>query len=460
MSIQEKVLNLYRTVVSRFYKCKPDIQINGRAFNSTVLFSLIAFINQRNVLLYGEFGSGKTSICELIASMLSGMPIPAVLTAELRGSPDITEEKIVGFYDLAKLNQGKNRVNWSPFVKFPGSNVVDEINRCPEIKQSLLLEGVRTGTWLYAGNVLSTGQKTLYATINYEGVGGSFNLIPALKDRFAYGLEASYPGVMNALGISLEETDSILREAGFYDYVDEALNILNQPNYSKEDLLEFTEKFKRHLQKREINTLTHKELKKAREEIQEIGLTGEAEKFLSYFISSTNYCMRTGQKRTSVLGNSTGTHGDCPEDCRLYGNACSYVTNCGSRRKEKDLVKASQILAFLFQRPEVEVEFLKVAAPFVLMHRTEFSRNFLDQLKGQKREVPLQLMAAREFINKISQEYKEWDDLAEEIRKINISEYKEKSLSIGVQDISIEEIPHPYGQDYLKSVAARKLSEI
>lgn len=453
MSIQEKVFNLYRIITERFYKCKPDVQIKGKMFNSTVLFNLIAFINHQNSLLYGEYGNGKTTSAELITSLLSGMPIPAVLTAELRGSPDITEEKIVGFYDLAELNRGRNKVNWSPFIKFPGGCVADEINRCPEIKQSLLLEGCRTGTWNYAGQTFIGGKKTLYATINYEDVGGSFSLIPALKDRFAYGLEARYPGVLKALEISCQDTERNLVEAGLYDWSDEAIDLLNQ-GYSKQAIDDFTYEFKKHIeQEGKISTLHQEELDKAREAIEAIDLSSEAEKWLSYFISSTNYCMRTWQKRTSVLGNSTGTHGDCPEDCKLYGNACSYVAS-GSRRKEKDLVRASRALAFLFQQPEVEVEFLQVAAPYILMHRTEFSQHLLDKLKGQKREVPLQLMAAREFIDKISQEYKE--GLGKEIRKINI---KEESLSNGVQDISIEEIPHPYGQDYLKSVAARKLSE-
>ena len=85
----------------------------------------------------------------------------------MSGHPEQTEEKIVGRPNLGALNRGDEEVVWSAFSVLP-VKVVDEINRLPETKQSLILNGVDRGNWTYLNQVQINEEYCLFATTNYQ----------------------------------------------------------------------------------------------------------------------------------------------------------------------------------------------------------------------------------------------------------------------------------------------------
>lgn len=451
--LHKKVLGLYEKILTDFYKAKEDLEINGRRFSSTLLLELIGFINRANSIIFGDYGQGKTTSAEVVGSIMAGMPYPVVVSSEVRGSPEITEEKLLGRVHLGQLQQGIELVLWSSFVKSP-IHIVDEITRIPEIKQSMILEGIRTGRWLYLGQLLETGRTPLYATANFEDLtGGSFELIPALMDRFALGLDSAYPGVRKSLQLAFEEElDAKVERAGLAERTDEALELLRS-EYDREALREFTEDFKRHLEEHGFTPLYADELDQARREIQLIPLSQQAERFMGFTISILNFCPRTEQKRHAGFGENGSAQGCCSQDCPFYDTACSRVVDGGSRRQERDIIQTARALAWILGEDRVGVEHLRAVAPFNLWHRRAFARDYLSKLAGQKRVYPLKLEAAHRFVEEIYEEFEERQDLTEYIYENESKLRGQDSVSIWKQtDVDPGKL-HPHYRDLLSGEA-------
>ena len=457
MTPQEKMLKLYQRIRDDFYRCREDLIVAGRAFNSTLLLVMSSFLLQVNVILFGDYGQGKTSVAELVAAIMAGLPYPAVIASEVRGSPEITEEKLIGRLHLGKLQQGEEVVLWSTFVKAP-VHIIDEIVRIPPIKQAFILEGARTGRWLYLGQLLDTGRTPLFATANVEDLsGGSFTLIPALADRFAIGLDALYPRVQATLELAIgSDLEEKLAQAGLMDHAGEAIALLTSSDYDRERLLRFMEGFKRHLERHGFTPLYAPELETARGEIQGMPLSERAKQFLGLLISSLNFCLKMGQKRGAGFGEGEGAQRECPKDCPHYDTPCSWVLGGGSRRQEHELVQLARTLAWLLGAEQVEPEHLRAVAPFVLWHRRSFSRTLLAKVEARQRLYPVKLEAARLFVEEVYREFSEMKELLDYAHE-NLPELKRRFaegdgradlLELGQRHVRLVELP-PYIQDLL-----------
>ncbi|MEM3373226.1 MAG: hypothetical protein QXF76_03355, partial [Candidatus Anstonellales archaeon] len=65
---------------------------------------------------------------------------------------------------------------------------IDELNRFTSESLAMLLQGIDTGIWIYAGFPLRIKDRVVFATINYPDEGNS-PLITPIIDRFAMVLE-------------------------------------------------------------------------------------------------------------------------------------------------------------------------------------------------------------------------------------------------------------------------------
>lgn len=455
--LQAKVLQLYSRVREDLYRCREDLIIDGRKFSSTLLLVMVGFLNKVNVILFGNYGQGKTTIAELIAAIMAGMPYPAVIASEIRGSPELTEEKLIGRLHLGELQRGREVILWSTFVKAP-VHIIDEIVRIPPIKQAFILEGARTGRWLYLGQLLDTGRTSLFATANVEDLsGGSFALIPALADRFALGLDALYPRVRAMVGLALEgDLEDKLARAGLMDHAERAIDLLTAPEYDRERLLDFTEEFKRHLERHGFTPLYAAELEAARREIQGMPLSERAKRFLGLLISSLNFCLKTGQKRSTSFSEGEGAQRECPKDCPFYDTPCSWVLGGGSRRQERELVQVARTLAWLLGAERVEPEHLEAIAPFVLWHRKSFSKTLLAKVEARQRLYPVKLEAARLFVEEVHHQFSEMEELLDYVHA-NLPELKRRFaegdgradlIEWGQRRVRLVELP-PHVQDLL-----------
>lgn len=453
MTMRKKLLAVYERVGEEIYLSHEDLVIDGQRFCSTLLLELLALVTRSNVLVLGEYGTGKTTTAEVASCIMAGFPLDAVIKSELRGSPELTEEKVVGPPDLGKLNQGVLEVCWSPFVKSP-THIIDELPRIPEIKQAIILEGVRTGLWIYHGERLATARSSLIATGNYESLGGSFSICPALMDRFAIALETTYAGPQQTLAIAMgRDTAEKCSALGLNELSSQALSLLSQP-YDAVAMRSLSRQFKERLVRQGFPVLQEQEMEAARGEIGNVPFSPEAERFLMFFASAQNFCGTTGQKRSSRFGDSSEQRSQCPDDCRFARSACSYVVNGGSRRIERDLVTLSRSLAWVTGEREVALQHLVSAVPFVVWHRSQFSRNFLRELKDQERSRPLRLEAAARYAHQLEQEFTERRQVIAEVLcgiEQRPDDLVHGRVDVGGRPHKVEELPHWFLIDVCRS---------
>ena len=187
-----KIRDMYTFISERLYFNRPDLSVQGESANATLLLSLLTALIGGKALIIGEPGLGKTTAAEYICSLLYCLPLGVIWSGEVSGHPEQTEEKIVGRPNLGKLNQGEEVVVWSTFARLP-VKIVDEINRLPETKQSLILDGLERGKWEYLSQGLINDEFCLFATANYQDQGTN-TLVPPLLDRFDIVVESKHPG--------------------------------------------------------------------------------------------------------------------------------------------------------------------------------------------------------------------------------------------------------------------------
>ena len=210
--LQYKVQGLYEKISTDLYLNRDDFEANGQRYNSALLFGTLTELSKGNMLLFGEYGGGKTTSAEYLNAVFNGLPLDLVKRVAIRGNPQLTEEKMIGRPHYGKMHLGEEDVVWQHFV-LVGPKIFDEFNRIPESNQAVVLNGVDRGEWNYLNDFVSTGRQPFFATCNYADRGNN-GLIPPILDRFDVAVEAGFPGVMNALHIAQDyhnDKDQVLR---------------------------------------------------------------------------------------------------------------------------------------------------------------------------------------------------------------------------------------------------------
>jgi len=389
MKHQDKVKNLYEQIRKDFYLCRDDLTIGNDKFNSSLLFGTLTELNKGKQLLFGEYGGGKTTSAEYLHSLFHNLPIDIVRRVVIRGSPQLTQEKIIGRPNYGRMHQGQEEVVWQHFVLVP-QKIVDEFNRIPEANQAIMLDGIDRGEWSYLNEHISQSKQPFFATCNYEDRGNN-TLIPPILDRFDIATESKFPGVSNAIAISqdyYDKKDEILRNPGISD---EIVNLLNSNKPYKEirkGLSDISEKFRKELKKKGLETLTEEEFVEISKEIDEIKLDKDAVTYLSFLISELNIHPKYGQKRSNdTISGEEGPY--------LF----NLIEGSGSRREDKSIVRYSQALAWLQNLKEANLEHVLTTAPYSLWHRLRLTEDIVNRLKEDERVDPLELYALKTLLN-------------------------------------------------------------
>lgn len=385
METGQKVLNLYNAIKNNFYLCRDDLVIGKEKFNSALLFGILTELNKGKQLYFGEYGGGKTTSAEYLHSLFNSLPISVVKRAVIRGSPQLTQEKMIARPNYGKLNQGKEEVVWQHFVLVQGK-IIDEFNRIPEASQAMLLDGVDRGEFGYLNEHISTGRQPFFATCNYEDK-GSNSLIPAMLDRFDVAVESKFPGVSNSLAIAEDyysEKDKMLEDDELSRKMLEILNSGKPYEEIKKGIKELSDKFREILTKRGLETLIEEELISVNSQIKEIGLEKDALNYLSFLISELNVQPKYGQKRSNdPISNEEGSY--------LY----NLLSSSGTRREDKSLVRYAKSLAWIQGKKEADLEHVLTVAPYILWHRIRLSDDILDKLRDNERSDPLNLYVVK-----------------------------------------------------------------
>jgi MoxR-like ATPase len=379
--LQAKVRGLYDRISQDFYLCRDDFEANGERFNSALLMGSLTELNRGNMLLFGEYGGGKTTSAEYLNAVFNSLPLDLIKRVAIRGNPQLTEEKMIGRPHYGKMHQGEEDVVWQHFV-LVGPKIFDEFNRIPESNQAVVLNGVDRGEWGYLNDFVSTGPQPFFATCNYADRGNN-GLIPPILDRFDVAVESRFPGVANALHIAQDyhnEGDNTLKNSGL---TIKALEILSSgdsfANVQKklEDIAVEQSQF---LISAGFPILSAADKERIEREIKAVPLDKDAEQYLGFLVAEMNTSPKYGQKRT--IDPASTENG-------LYLPA-SFVGS-GSRREEKSIVRYAKSLAWLQDQRAVNLDHLTQVAPYVLWHRIRWTPETEQAFRDNDREDPLGL---------------------------------------------------------------------
>jgi len=392
------VRQLYDFIQSNLYFNRPDLLVGAEPFNSTLLFSLLTALIGGKALIIGEPGLGKTTATEYVGSLLYQLPVGIIWAGEVSGHPEQTEEKIIGRPDLGKLNQGQEEVVWSHFVQLP-VKIVDEINRLPETKQSMILDGVDRGNWEYLNEMILNDEYCLFATANYQDQGTN-TIIAPLLDRFDVMVESRYPGPSYAFLISQrQEKEQLLRHSELERELQEVLTQRLASEAGGARLEAFSEAFGAYLQETlQLPTLNSSSREEVRQQISAITLDQDANAYTRMLLAELAFCERHGQKRTSEV---------CEEGCHYTGYLCHRLLNCASNRLPVSLSNYAKALAWFTGAAEVGLDQMRAVGPYCLAHRARWTDAHLSLMQKDRRRDPLQIHAARKAIHEVYQRYTE-----------------------------------------------------
>ncbi len=437
---QKQVIEIYQFINDHLYFNRPDIEIKGERYNSTILFSLLTALKKGKELIIGEPGLGKTTSAEFISSLIYQFPLGVIWGSEVSGHPEQTEEKIIGRPDLGKLNRGEEDVVWTNFSQI-AVKIVDEINRLPETKQSMILDGVDRGNWEYLNKMIINDEYCLFATANYQD-GGTNTIIAPLVDRFDVMVESRYPGAnLSFLIGKTKRKDHILRHP---KYEKNLHRIFKSKMAYEKKILEVEEvcnAFGEYVEEVcGVKPLQRQHRDQIRADMENIDLDLDANAFTRMLLAEFSFCDRYGQKR--IVEN-------CEEGCHYTGYLCREIKNCASNRLPTSIKQYAQGLAWLLVDSEIDIEHVKSVIPYTLAHRVQWKDEVLSQRERTKRDDPFPIFLAKEAVKTVSQRYREQ------------SEHLKDALAVGSKIFQGEPLEplegdHPLYVEIKKEIATRR----
>ncbi len=396
--LRRKVLHIYAYLRDHLYLNRPDMTVNGEAFNSALLMSLLVGLCRGKALIIGEPGLGKTTSVEYIGALLHRIPLGTIWRGEVSGHPEQTEEKIIGRPDLGKLNMGEEAVVWSYFTLLP-VKIVDEINRLPETKQSMILNGVDRGHWEYLNDAVINREYCLFATANYQDRGTN-TIISPLMDRFDVMVESRHPGAnLAALVDANGDHETALRHAELEQAFHQVLRQRIPYEARMEELDALSDRFGHHLsQEAGIPSLAHAERCEVRHQQHAIPFDVDFNAFLRVVIAELSFCRHYGQKRSGEM---------CAEGCHFTGYLCRSIKNCLSNRFSRSTRGLCRSLAWLLGDQAVGLPHLEAVLPFTLAHRIVWKDPVVAESEKAFRNDPLEIHMARKAVREMLRRYRE-----------------------------------------------------
>jgi MoxR-like ATPase len=433
---QEKVKAIYRFLEENLYFNRPDMEIKGERVNTALLFGILTALSRGKELIIGEPGVGKTTSAEFIGSLLYQLPVGVIWGSEVSGHPEQTEEKIIGRPDLGKLNKGAEEVVWTHFSQVP-VKIVDEINRLPETKQSMILDGVDRGNWEYLNEMIINEEYCLFATANYQDQGTN-TIIPPMIDRFDILVESRHPGpnISYLVGEHWDK-ENILRHPQLERDLEEVLN-RKVPYHAKLPQVEAVcNRFGEFLDSRlGLKGLNSEERGIAHSQIRRIDFSLDASAFIRMVLAELSFCYHHGQKRSVE---------SCTEGCHYTGYFCHQIKNCASNRLPMSIRSYSQALAWFLEENEVDIEHVKAVIPYTLAHRVQWRDEYLARMEKSRRDDPFMIFLAKAAVRDILRRYDEQRDQIKEALGVGFR-------ILGGEDLEPIEGDHPVFMEIKKDL--------
>lgn len=401
--MQEKILKLYEIISSDLYFGDENLFLEEDSYDPVTLFGIFTLLLDGKEIIFGGYGSGKTTSSERMAALIKGLPLEFVQATTIHGHPEQTEEKIKAVLDLGRLQQeGKEIVRWK-ITAYSPVVIIDEINRLPVGKQNMILNEVDRNIWSYRGETLIVkNPKAFFATINYHDT-GTTKLIPPLSDRFDIAVETGALNPIRKRAVRRGIDDDFLRDSFL---TKEMIKFISSHNHTHEVkvVAEFidrsTEEFKKEIEKRcrnngiDLYIPKRHETLEIKREISNIEVSDDAELFLDY-ISQEVYC------QYSSIKDFSRCHG-----CHYYNFLCSDLYSL-SNRAEQSLLKYAKAIAWLRKEKEINLEQLITTLPYVLWHRVIISDRKISEIRQIEKNTSDNFHAIKELVSEVR---KRWDE--------------------------------------------------
>lgn len=351
-----------------------------------------ALVDRGTMLLYGGHGGGKTTLAKYLGQIFYKLSKDEIEDCILRGHPQLTEEKILGSLDIAQLTRAKELnddkkvdVIWNTFVD-SSWKIIDELNRLSPYAQNILLSLLAESSVKYHNESKRLPNFSLYATMNPKDEGNFMMSLPFL-DRFALALPITMP-----------------------DY--ESLSTIGRKDKSskQDDLSNYLKGF---------------DLKSVQDEIKALPYSDDAELFINVIISEYRICDRLPKEANDKITVDNALCKGCHYNAPL--KACNKIVHPLSVRVKEDLYRYGKAIAWFLGDNIVNVNHIKILAPYMIWHRSSVSNEYTKQLreKIQSKRVDedvfylnIALEATKQIIDIIYNEFEGLKKILKEFEKV------------------------------------------
>ncbi|MBI5046749.1 AAA family ATPase, partial [Candidatus Micrarchaeota archaeon] len=379
-----KVYQALGDITAKYHFAPLSEGPNGKLIHANLVLMTLSYLLDKNHLLIGEPGWGKTTGAKLIAARLSGLPYDLFDAMEIRGNPQKFEEKVVGRPHYGKLSTGVEEVVWQGTFGLDAM-IVDEVNRLPYDTQDVVLQGIDTGRWNYQNRSLFEGKKPTFLTMNERTGNHENGLLPALKDRLDVVTEEGYFSTMVVFDFD-DAKRRVVADLYNPEYTTAALNALAR-GYDE---------YKKSLAKKPIpGHLTKDEKAAIVEEIRSLKFDNDAMYFIQAFMAEINYSAQYGAKRASDLP-SQDTH-----DQHYAGVNVKHSFSPRSAMAAIDYAKA--LAWFVGEAPSID--HVRFVLPHVFAHKADFSDDYQSKHGGDARTTNMILHLAKSLVGEVHTRY-------------------------------------------------------
>jgi MoxR-like ATPase len=414
----------------------------GRLMHKNIVLMTLSYILDKNHLLVGEPGWGKTTGAKILSAKLSGLPYDLYDAMEVRGNPQKYEEKIVGRPHYGKLSAGEESVVWQGTFGLDAL-IVDEANRLPYDSQDVILQGIDTGRWNYQNQSLFEGKKPTFLTMNERTGNHQNGLLPALKDRLDMVTEEGYFSTM--VIFDFEEARRHVTE------------VLCNPQFAQaaiDALSRGYPEYKKALQQKPLKSyMTPEEKKAIQDEVRGLGLDNDAMLFLQAFMAEVNHSNQYGSKRASDPA-SQDTHD------RLYAGVS--VSHSFSPRSAMAALDYARALAWFMRDGTAGLDHVRFVLPHVFAHKAEFTDDYKNQHGNVPRKENQMLSLARTLVGEVHTRYVQciqpMKNFISRMQKGEISGDELAASSVRMSDgqrvsLKPEDHDHPLMKDLVREAA-------
>ena len=385
MQPREKLYSIISDIAQNYHFEPLREGPHGKLMHKNLVLMTLTYLLDRNHLLVGEPGWGKTTGAKILSARLSGIPYDLYDAMELRGNPQKYEEKIVARPHYGKLAKGVEEVVWQGTFGLDVINV-DEGNRLPYDSQDVILQGIDTGRWNYQNRSLYEGKKPTFITMNERTGSHENGFLPALKDRMDLVTEEGFFTTMIIHDLN-EARARVVSELCRQEYTQAALDALAK-GYDD---------YKAVLKGRAIDgRLTRDEKEGIVGNIRGLGFDNDAMLFHQAFMAEINYSVQYGTKRRSDPA-SMDTH-----DQHYAGVSVLHSFSPRSAMAVEDYAKA---LAWFLGEDEAGLDHVRFVLPHVFAHKADFTDDYKNKHGNDQREDNEMIHLAKTLANEVFGRY-------------------------------------------------------